>query len=340
MPLNGSPASIGVGRWPIGTSAGTLWRSFLFCTTVTGGIYWTKTFSAHGDSGWEPFKDFFETVKFPSSPRPQLRALAVSNPVGSSGRGWVFADDLDSSRARIFAARSNPPSHNFDTYWETWPTPDTVDNLAIGTLTDGNRQLWASSSSNGKVHTRWNLDQGPSNLWADGTEPGEHGPIPSGQALRQIVVGRLSNGALQLWAVDVTGRLFSSWKTSAHPDASWTPWSDFFADVDPVPPHATYDVFSATACEVPVGRLQLWIRTNSGYLYTTTKTSSDPNSSWSQWSSFSRPPSTGAVNYLYASTVGSAPPVPWLWALAGSEIWSTRKESSTGPWMPWTRFNP
>jgi hypothetical protein len=97
-------------------------------------------------------------------------------------------------------------------------------------------------------------------------------------------VAPLSDGRLQLWAVDSQGGLSTTWKTTTNPDANWVPWADALGETGPLP---------AAAAQVAVaplsdGRLQLWAVDSQGGLSTTWKTTTNPDANWAGWSDFSR----------------------------------------------------
>ena len=47
-------------------------------------------------------------------------------------------------------------------------------------------------------------------------------------ALNTVTVAPLRDGRLQLWGIDTNDRLWTTWKKTTSPTASWTHWSEFF----------------------------------------------------------------------------------------------------------------
>jgi hypothetical protein len=50
-----------------------------------------------------------------------------------------------------------------------------------------------------------------------------------------VAVAPLTDGRLQLWMTTSTGQLFTTWKTTTNPNATWAPWRDFLGEVGPLP---------------------------------------------------------------------------------------------------------
>jgi hypothetical protein len=92
----------------------------------------------------------------------------------------------------------------------------------------------------------------------------------------------LSDGRLELWATNAAGGLFTTWKTTTDPNATWTPWSDFLAEVGPLAGGAR----QVAVAPLSDGRLELWATNAAGGLFTKWKTTTDPNATWTPWSDF------------------------------------------------------
>jgi hypothetical protein len=41
----------------------------------------------------------------------------------------------------------------------------------------------------------------------------------------------LPDGRLELWVSDGAGGLWSTWKTTTDPNANWSGWADFLAEI-------------------------------------------------------------------------------------------------------------
>jgi len=156
----------------------------------------------------------------------------------------------------------------------------TTINVAVAPLSDGRLQFWAVDRQGG-VSTSWKTSTDPNAGWTSPTDFLESvGPLPTGCA--QIAVAPLSDGRLQLWATDNAGGVSSTWKSSTDPNSSWTPWVDFLAGVGPLPAGC----IEMAAAPLSDGRLQLWATDSKGGVSSCWKTSTDPNSSWTEWSRF------------------------------------------------------
>ena len=101
-------------------------------------------------------------------------------------------------------------------------------------------------------------------------------------AAPQIAVAALPDRRLELWATDRGGGLQTTWKVDTDPNANWSGWSDFLAEVGPL----ANGVGNAAVAPLPDGRLELWAADGQGGLFTTWKVDTDPNANWSGWSDF------------------------------------------------------
>ena len=101
-------------------------------------------------------------------------------------------------------------------------------------------------------------------------------------AAPQIAVAALPDGRLELWATDRGGGLQTTWKVDTDPNANWSGWSDFLAEVGALTNGAT----DLCVAPLPDGRLELWAADGQGGLFTTWKVDTDPNANWSGWSDF------------------------------------------------------
>ena len=100
--------------------------------------------------------------------------------------------------------------------------------MAVAPLPDGRLQLWAVDGAGG-VFTTWKADPDPNADWVPWQDfSAEAGPL--NVAARQVVVGRLSDLRLEIWVVDVLANVFSSWKTTTDPNATWSAWANFLAE--------------------------------------------------------------------------------------------------------------
>src|SRR5438034_1118427 len=148
----------------------------------------------------------------------------------------------------------------------------------------------------------------------------------------RLAVAPLSDGRLEVWVTDGQGGLFSTWKVDTDPNAAWSGWDDFLAEVGPLPA----DVNQVAVAPLPDGRLELWASDAQGGLFSTWKTSTDPNATWSGWSDFLAevgPLAAGARALAVAPLSDSRLE---LWVTDGqSGLFSTWK-TSTDPNAAWS----
>jgi hypothetical protein len=95
--------------------------------------------------------------------------------------------------------------------------------IAAGDLGGNSGQIQVFAiQSNGQIESRWKQTTDPDSGWT----PWSSFQTPSG-GVTSIGVGYLSDTRMQLFATDVQGNIWSCWKTTTSPSASWTAWSSF-----------------------------------------------------------------------------------------------------------------
>lgn len=155
-----------------------------------------------------------------------------------------------------------------------------VHDVAVAPLSDKRLEVWAVDGQGGLFST-WKLTTHPDANWAEWSNfYNETGLLPAGA--REVAVAPLPDGRLHLWAIDTAGNLFTTWKTSTDPNATWVPWSNFFTEVGQIPG----GVQSVAVSPLPDGRLELWASGTQGGLFTTWKVDPHPDSNWAPWSDF------------------------------------------------------
>ena len=97
-----------------------------------------------------------------------------------------------------------------------------------------------------------------------------------------IAVAPLTDQRLEFWLSDGAAGLLSTWKAFTDPDAAWTPWADFLAEVGPLANGAR----QLAVAPLSDGRLELWVSDGAGGLWSTWKTTTDPNATWTGWDDF------------------------------------------------------
>jgi hypothetical protein len=155
-----------------------------------------------------------------------------------------------------------------------------VSALAVARLPDLRLELWANDGI-GNLFSTWKWATNPDADWVPLMSfLGEVGPLPA--AVTALAVAPLPDGRLELWASTADGGLFSCWKTTTDPNATWTGWADFAADAGALPAAVT----ALAVAPLPDGRLELWASTADGGMFSCWKTTTDPNATWTGWADF------------------------------------------------------
>jgi hypothetical protein len=94
--------------------------------------------------------------------------------------------------------------------------------------------------------------------------------------MADYTVGPLSDGRLQVWAVNQSGELWTRWKMTTDPNAGWSGWVR----------HDAPTLLSVTAGPLPDGRLHLFALDTGGNSWAAWKITTDPNSAWAEWHQF------------------------------------------------------
>ena len=90
-----------------------------------------------------------------------------------------------------------------------------------GRLSDGRPQLFALDRF-GSLKTSWKATTESWSAWTAWV-PFEGAPTN----VKSFSAAPLSDGRLQLWAVDDRRRCFSTWKANTNPNSAWVPWQGF-----------------------------------------------------------------------------------------------------------------
>lgn len=88
-------------------------------------------------------------------------------------------------------------------------------------LSDGRLQVW-SIDYEGNIWSRWKTDTSSTSAWTGWT---------AFQGLEEgatsISVSLLSDGRVQLFAIDENKKIWSCWKEDTDSKATWSPWTSF-----------------------------------------------------------------------------------------------------------------
>ena len=150
--------------------------------------------------------------------------------------------------------------------------------ISVAPLSDKRLELWVVDDQ-GHLNTSWKSGVNSESLWVTGVN--FLAEVPIVVQMHQTAAAPLSDGRLELWAVDNQGRLFTTWKVTTDPNAGWAPWADFLVEV----PLAA-QVQQVAVAPLSDGRLELWAVDSQGRLFTTWKVTTDPNADWAPWVDF------------------------------------------------------
>jgi hypothetical protein len=298
-----------------------------------GALLSSRKVNVGADADWTDLTDLVADI----GPLPAAAAHVAAAPL-SDGRVELWVSLVD---GRLFSAWQT----SFDTNatWSAWhdflaevgPLPGGVTGMAVAALPDARLQLWVATS-NGGLFSTWKVQVDPNAAWSGWNDFfAEAGALSS--SITSLAVAPLSDGRLELWAATSAGGLFSSWMVHTDPNANWTAWADFLAEVGPLPAAATRVAVAPLQDE----RLELWAATSAGGLFTTWKVDTDANAEWSPWSDF-----LAEVGPLPSAAVAVAvAPLSdgrlELWAAdAEAGLFTTWKigPDPNASWSPWNDF--
>ncbi len=165
--------------------------------------------------------------------------------------------------------------------------------LALGSLSDGQLQLWSTSTDQTTLYTCWKEFDPSDPVEAGWTPWVQFNPLlPSAfdlQSISDIAALQLPDGRLQLYLASM-GMIFTSRKATIDKLAQWTDWSVF----PPAPPLALAGRnFALTAAQIAYQCTQLFASVGNGGLWTSWQLFSldNPNvDDWSGWEQFAALP--------------------------------------------------
>jgi hypothetical protein len=132
----------------------------------------------------------------------------------------------------------------------------------------------------------------------------------------------LSNGSLQLWAIDESNQLWTRWKSSTDPGAFWTGWSRQGERIKQV-----------AVAPLSNKALQLWAVSTNNELWTCWKSGSEPSATWTDWSRFS-----SISNVIQVASAQLSDGALQLWIVDTNNIlWTCWKNNTNwdADWTDW-----
>lgn len=305
---------------------GRLYRGYDQWRAVYGRLsnnFRDRTFENALSVRWRLTTPPFAAQRLAVAPLPDRRLQLWA----TDGNGGV------SSTWKLSTAASSAWAFWTDFLGEVGPVNTGAQQLAAAPLPDGRLQLWVADGGGG-LQSTWKKSADPNADWSGWADfLSEVGAVSGG--VTQVAAAPLPDGRLELWAVDRTGGLLTTWKETTDPDANWTAWSDFLHETGPVP-EGVHQVAVAT---LPDGRLELWVVDKRGGIRTSWKTTPDPDATWSQWSDFIAEVGAVTGGVLQVAVAPLSDGRLQLFAVAGGGgLVTTWKENvdPNGNWTGWS----
>ncbi len=220
-------------------------------------------------------------------------------------------------------------------YWQSPWTPSLptfhTQSLAVAPLSDKRLQFWAVDTA-GTIWSCWKSSTNANATWTPWASQWTAQPPPFKSA--QAAAAPLSDGRLQFWAVDTSGKIWSCWKSATSSSSAWTPWVSQWT---PQPPPFT--ATEVAAAPLSDGRLQFWAVDTTGKIWSCWKSNTNASSAWTAWTSqwTAQPPPFNA-RQVAAAQLSDKRLQFWAVDTAG-KLWSCWKSStnSSSAWTPWTQ---
>jgi len=149
-----------------------------------------------------------------------------------------------------------------------------VQSAAVAPVFGGRLQFWAVDSEGAIWSTT--ARQRPSDTWAPWTDRWA-ARRPSFRS-ESIAAAPLSDGRLQVWAVDSEGRIHSCWQKERGTRGEWTAWRKNWTRRS-----HTFRAVCTTAAPLSDGRLRFWAIDADGAIWSCTKESADSSAKWNDW---------------------------------------------------------
>ena len=293
-------------------------RPQLFLVSSSGQLWSSWKVTHQADAAWTDW--FF----MPNNPPQYLRQVSAARL--SDGRPQLFTID---SLGQLWS--SWKATVQADAAWTQWilmpnNPPAYLQQVFAGQLTDGRPQLFAVDSW-GQLWSSWKATTQADAAWTQWILMPNNPP----PYLRQAFAAQLTDGRPQLFAVDASGQLWSSWKATTQADAAWTAWI-----LMPNNPPAYLQQVSVG--QLTDGRPQLFAVDASGQLWSSWKATTQADAAWTQWILMqNNPPPYLRQAFAAQLTDGR----PQLFAVdASGQLWSSWKATTQADaaWTAWIQM--
>ncbi len=148
-----------------------------------------------------------------------------------------------------------------------------------------------------------------------------------------VAAAQLTDGAIQVFAVNKSGQLWSRWKVDSTPNCAWTDWSLFQS----FPAGGTLKfVF---AIDLSDKRIQIWGIDDKGRIFSCWKQTTVRSSAWTPWTAFSTTGISGTPLSMGGASLSDNRPQIFLTTAQGLvfSCWKTTTNSSSA-WTAWSPF--
>lgn len=195
--------------------------------------------------------------------------------------------------AGIFTTwNANPADPKSYVEWQPFPAPmpSGLGPLTVAGWSDSPPQVFVPNYTNSQIFTSWKVSMEP---WAQWTEWREF-QTPN-YSVVQIASTQLSDGRTQLFALvnpvgmaTPSSNVYTCWKETTQPGASWTPWTEFHSingsDDSPIIfSHNTCICGGNTGFPGPQGNSCVVVYVDYGNVVFSQKESMDLHAGWTQW---------------------------------------------------------
>jgi hypothetical protein len=265
-------------RWKETTDPSSAWTAWANFQTPPGGVNYVCVGSL-SDKRMQLFAagaqgKAFSCWKTTTDPNAAWTAWSAFGSVCAAG-------DLEDGRMQLFDIQANgqimtcwKETANPGSAWTAWANfqtpPGGVTSICVGYLPDKRMQLFATGAQ-GTAFSCWKTTTDPNSAWTAWS-------AFDGSALNFVAAGDLEDGQIQVFGIQTNGQIISRWKETADPGSAWTAWSNFQTP--------SGGVSSICVGYLSDKRMQLFATNAQGATFSCWKTTTDPSSAWTAWSSF------------------------------------------------------